>query len=443
MSKLVTYQSIWKIALPIIISGIAQNVVNVTDTAFLGQVSNAAMGAAGNAGIFYFVMIITGMGFTTGAQIIIGRRNGEKNYLQIGRIVDHTFYFILPFALLLFLLIRQFSFDFFETITHSENIKMLANEFIQVRIWGVFFAFLNFTFIAFYVGITKTKILSYITITMMLINVALDYALIFGHFGLPQMGVQGAALASVISEICAVVFFVVYTLKKVDISQYNLFKFQPFNIEIFKRLFSVSSPIMLQSFLTLSSWFIFFMIIEQMGETELAISHIVRNIYMVLMIPLFGFSNATNTMVSNLIGEGKSNEVLNLIKKIMLMSLGFTFVLSCISFFIPEFLVSFFTDSQDLIHRSTSTLYVINFTMFFFSISFILFNGVTGTGNTRTSMMIETVNIVIYLSSAYYIAITLQSSLPLVWCSEFIYFGFLGLFSFIYLKYGHWKKKQI
>jgi putative MATE family efflux protein len=443
MSKLATYKSIWQIAFPIIISGIAQNVVNVTDTAFLGQVSNAALGAAGNAGIFYFIMIITGMGFTTGAQIIIGRRNGEKNHAQIGRIVDHTFYFILPFALLIFLLVRFFSLGFFDVITHSEDIKILANEFIQVRIWGIFIAFLNFTFIAFYVGITKTKILSYVTILMMLVNVVLDYTLIFGHFGFPEMGVKGAALASVIAEGCALLFFVVYTIKYVELKQYNLFKFQSFKLDIFKRLFNVSSPIMLQNFLSLSSWFIFFMIIEKMGEDELAISHIVRSIYMVLMIPLFGFSNATNTMVSNLIGEGKSNEVLRLIKKIMWMSLAFTFILSFISFFIPEFLASFYTNNLDLISRTAGTLRVINFTMFLFSIAFILFSGVTGTGNTRTSLLIEATNIVIYLASAYYIAIVLKSSLPVVWASEFIYFGFLGLFSYLYLKYGNWKKKQI
>ncbi len=443
MSKLISYQSIWKIAYPIIISGIAQNVVNVTDTAFLGQVSNSALGAAGNAGIFYFVLIITGMGFTTGAQIIIGRRNGEKNYHPIGRIVDHTFYFLLPFAVLIFIMVRFYSLHFFNVITHSENIKILANQFIQIRIWGIFLAFLNYTFVAFYVGITKTRILSYITVIMMLVNVMLDYTLIFGHFGFPKMGVEGAALASVISEICASIFIIIYTLKYIDLKQYDLFKFQSFNSHIFKRLFSVSSPIMLQNFLSLSSWFIFFMIIEKMGETELAISHIVRSIYMVLMIPLFGFSNATNTIVSNLIGEGKSNEVLTVIKKIMWMSLSFTFVLSCISFFIPEFLVSFYTNNHGLVTQTTSTLQVINFTMFFFSISFILFSGVTGTGNTRTSLLIEATNIVIYLSAAYYIAITIKSSLPLVWCSEFIYFGFLGLFSLLYLKYGNWKKKKI
>src|SRR5690606_38781111 len=108
------------------------------------------------------------------------------------------------------------------------------------------------------------------------------------------------------------------------------------------------------------------MIIEKMGEEELAISHIVRSIYMVLMIPLFGFSNATNTLVSNLIGEGRSNEILAMIKKIIWMSLGFTFILSFISFFIPEYLTSFYTNDVGLIRRTVETLHVINFTMFFF-----------------------------------------------------------------------------
>jgi putative MATE family efflux protein len=443
LSKIYSYKTIWQIAFPIIISGIAQNVVNVTDTAFLGQVSNAAMGAAGNAGIFYFVLIITGMGFTTGAQIIIGRRNGENNPLEIGKIVDHAFYFVIPLALVLFGLVQLFSHHFFNAIVQSENILILANDFINVRIWGILFAFLNYIFVAFYVGITKTRILSYVTIVMMLVNVILDYVLIFGHFGFPEMGVKGAALASVISEGCAFLFFVIYTLKKVDLNKYELFGFKRFDSSVLSRMFNVSFPIMLQNFLSLSSWFIFFMIIEKMGEEELAISHIVRSIYMVLMIPLFGFSSATNTLVSNLIGEGRSNEILAMIKKIIWMSLGFTFILSFISFFIPEYLTSFYTNDVGLVSRTVETLHVINFTMFFFCISFILFNGVTGTGNTRTSMLIEATNIVIYLSSAYFIAIILKSSLPVVWASEFIYFGFLGLFSYLYLKYGNWKKKKI
>lgn len=443
MLREVTYKKIWQISLPIIISGVAQNVVNVTDTAFLGQVSNVALGAAGNAGILYFVIIITGMGFTTGAQILIGRRNGEQNFAQIGKITDHTFYFVIPFALVLFGLVQLFSGDFLAGIIKSENILLAANQYLDYRIWGIFFAFINFTFIAFFVGTTQTKILSYVTILMMLVNVILDYILIFGHYGFKPMGIEGAAIASLISEGVAFLFILIYTITQVDIKKYKLFAFQKIEKQLFSRLFNVSSPIMLQNFLSLSSWFIFFMIIEKIGEAELAISHIVRSIYMVLMIPLFGFSNATNTLVSNLIGEGRTESVLPVIKKIVLLSLVCTFVLSLICFFIPELLVSFYTNDKQLIVQTINTLRVINFTMFFFCISFILFNGVTGTGNTKASLLIEFINIIIYLTSAYYIGITLQSSLPVVWASEFIYFGCLGLLSYLYLKKGNWKNLNI
>lgn len=438
-----SYKKIWNVSLPIIISGIAQNVVNVTDTAFLGKVGNVAIGAAGNAGIFYFLIALTGMGFTTGSQILIARRNGEKNYQAIGEILDNTFYFILPLSFLIFALVHFFGQSFLLYITTSEAIYEASNSYINYRIWGIFFAYLNFTFIAFFVGITETKILSWTTILMMLVNVFLDYVLIFGNWGFPEMGIEGAALASMISEVAAFALFIIYTFKKVDLEKYQLFKFGKLKKSLLSKLLNVGSPIMMQNFLSLSSWFIFFIIIEKMGEKELAISHIIRSIYMVLMIPLFGFSNATNTLVSNLIGEGKANHVLNLIKKIMWLSLGCTFILSLISFFIPELLIGVYTNDEGLINFGVDTLRVINFTMFFFAAGFILFNGVTGTGNTRTSLLIEFLNICVYLSCAYYIAIKLKSSLPMVWCSEFIYFIFLGTFSLLYLKYGNWQKKKI
>ena len=443
MDNSISYKNIWKIAFPIIISGIAQNVVNVTDTMFLGQLSNIALGAGGNAGIFYFVLVITGMGFTTGVQIIIGRRNGEKNYAQIGKIFDHCLYFIIPLGLLFFFFMKFLSPSLLEVITLSDNILHASIEYLDYRAYGILFSFINFSFIAFYVGTTKTKILMPVTLLMMLTNVFLDYSLIFGNFGFPAMGIKGAALASVISEATALLFLIIYTYKKIDLEKFNLFRFRNFDKDIFARIFRVGSPVMLQNFLSLSSWFIFFMIIEKLGEKELAISHIIRSIYMVLMIPLFGFSSATNTLVSNLIGEGKSDMVLVLIKRVVLLSLLSTAIVLVFNLFFPAEMIGFYTKDVDLVLDSLSTLNVISFTMFFFAVAFILFNGVSGTGNTRVSLLIELITISIYLVVTYYIAIELKSSLPIVWCSEFIYFSLLGFLSFAYLKWGNWKKIDI
>ena len=439
----ISYKNIWKIAFPIIISGVAQNVVNVTDTMFLGQLSNIALGAGGNAGIFYFVLVITGMGFTTGAQIIIGRRNGEQNYTQIGKVFDHCLYFIIPLGVLLFFFMKFLSPYLLEAITQSPKILVASIEYLDYRAFGILFSFINFSFIAFYVGTTKTKILMPVTFLMMLTNVFLDYVLIFGNFGFPEMGIKGAALASVISEGTALLFFIIYTYKVIDLNKFNLFRFRNFDKAIFNRILNVGSPIMLQNFLSLSSWFIFFMIIEKLGEKELAISHIIRSIYMVLMIPLFGFSSATNTLVSNIIGQGNSEKVLPLIKKIVILSLLSTSIVLLFNLFLPTQMIGFYTNDITLINEAIPTLNVISFTMFLFAVAFILFNGVSGTGNTRVSLLIEVITISIYLVATYYIAIVLESSLPIVWCSEFIYFGLLGFLSFAYLKWGNWKKVNI
>lgn len=435
-----TYKNIWKISLPIILSGVAQNIVNVTDTAFLGQVGEIELGAAGNAGIFYYVLALTGMGFTIGSQIVIGRRNGEGKLGEIGNLIDHTLYFVIALGIVTFGIFQLLSPLFFELVIQSQAILEESVKFIQVRSFGIIFAFINFAFMAFFVGITKTKVLTYATILMCLVNVVLDYALIFGHWGFPKMGVEGAALATVISEATTTLFYIVYIKRNKLAEAYNLFHFKVFDSKLIKTMMSISWPIMLQNFMSIGSWFAFFMIIEKMGEEELAVSHIIRSIYMVLMIPLFGFSNATNTLVSNYIGAGRQSEVLNLIGKISLLSLICTFVAVQANIFFPYEIIGFYTTKTSIIESTFDTLQVINFSMFFFCLAYIVFSGVTGTGNTKISLIIEAINITIYLSSAFILVNYFDPSIDQVWYSEFIYFTFLGIMSFFYLRSGHWKK---
>ena len=89
----ITYKRIWNVAYPIILGSIAQNLINFTDTAFLGRVGEVALGAGALGGIFYLAIIMLGLGFGTGAQIIIARRFGEKQLKQIGSVVDHSLIF--------------------------------------------------------------------------------------------------------------------------------------------------------------------------------------------------------------------------------------------------------------------------------------------------------------------------------------------------------------
>lgn len=438
-----SYKSIWKISFPIILSGVAQNIVNVTDTAFLGRLGIIELGAAGNAGIFYYVLMVFGMGFTIGTQIIIGRRNGEGNITAIGGLFNNGLFFLLPLALLLFLFIQTLAPAILAQLTNSTEILSASLEFLKMRSFGIGFAFLNFLFIAFYTGITQTKVLTYSTFIQATVNVIFDYALIFGNFGLPEMGVKGAALASVISELAALIYFFAYSKKRLYFKKYLLFYRLRFEGKKLLKMLKVAFPVMLQNFMALTSWLAFFMIIEQIGEEELAVSHIVRSIYMVLMIPLFGFSSATSTLVSNLIGKGKKEEVLSLVKKVVYLSLACTALFLPLILFFPREVTLIYTDNLNLLDSSKSVLYVVSASMLFFSAAYITFSAVTGTGKTFYSLAIEFVSIFIYLIGAYFIGVYFKQDLWLVWCSEFIYFTVMGSLAVLYLKFGNWRNANI
>ncbi|MEQ8908924.1 MAG: MATE family efflux transporter [Vicingaceae bacterium] len=439
MTDLVRYRNIWQVSYPIILGGVAQNIVNVTDTAFLGRVNLVALGAAGNAGIFYFVLMVVGLGFSIGCQIIMGRRNGEKNYAVIGELFSQGMIFLLPLALLLFFFVQFVSPLILAQVTASPDILAASNEYLGFRSYGILFAFANFIFIAFYTGITKTKVLTYATFLQAGVNVILDYALIFGHFGLPEMGIKGAALASVFSELTALGFFLYYSRYRINYKQYALFQWVGLKGKKVYKLVKVSSPVMLQNFIALGAWLVFFMIVEQMGEKELAASHIVRSIYMVLMIPLFGFSSATSTLVSNLIGEGAISMVSTLVKRIMFLSLTCTLVFLPVILLFPDQMSGIYTNDPSLIKACRPVLYVISAAMFLFSVAYVSFSAVVGTGKTKISLLIEFISISIYLLGAYWIAVVSDASLPLAWMSEFIYFGLMGGLASLYLKFGNWK----
>lgn len=443
MTNLIRYRNIWNVSFPIILGSVAQNIVNVTDTAFLGRVDLISLGAAGNAGIFYFVLMVVGLGFSIGCQIIMGRRNGAKKYSAIGELFSQGIAFLLPLAILLFLFVQLISPFILEKVTASQDILFAANQYLGVRSFGIPFAFVNYVFIAFYTGITKTKVLTYATFIQASVNVILDYTLIFGHFGFPQLGIQGAALASVIADISALLFFLYYSRFKIDYKQYALFKWNGIKLKKVIKLVKVSSPIMIQNFIAIGAWLAFFMIIEQIGEEELAVSHIIRSIYMVLMIPLFGFSSATSTLVSNLIGQGNASLVGILVKRIMFLSIACTAAFVPLILIFPGQMTSIYTQDLGLIEASKPILRVIAGAMILFSIAYVSFSAVVGTGKTRISLFFEFVSISIYLLFAYWFAIGPNPSLTNVWLSEFIYFFLLGALSSLYLAYGKWRNVKI
>ena len=211
-----TNKQIWSVSYPILLSLLAQNVINVTDTAFLGHVSEVALGASAMGGLFYICIFTIAFGFSTGSQIVIARRNGEGRYTDVGPVMIQGVMFLFAMALILFGFTKAFGGNIMRLLVSSESIYEGTMEFLDWRIYGFFFSFINVMFRALYIGITRTKVLTINAVVMALTNVVLDYVLIFGKFGMPEMGIKGAAIASVLAEASSILFFLVYNHSRLE-----------------------------------------------------------------------------------------------------------------------------------------------------------------------------------------------------------------------------------
>ena len=145
MKSSITKRTIWTIAYPIMFGNLAQTLITLTDTAFLGRVSAIALGASMMAGIYYYVYSTLAWGFAIGVQIIVARRLGEGRFERIGVVFEHGLVFVLVLASGLFLLQHFYTADILHRIIQSPNIYAAAMEYMDYRHYGIIFVCFNLT----------------------------------------------------------------------------------------------------------------------------------------------------------------------------------------------------------------------------------------------------------------------------------------------------------
>lgn len=438
-----TNKEIWRVTYPIFLGLLAQNVINVTDTAFLGRVGEVALGAAAMGGLLYICVYTIAFGFSVGSQILIARRNGEGNYRAVGPIMWQGTAFSFGMAVCLLILMYFSAAPLIRLLITSDSIYGATYEFFTWRIWGFLFAFVNVMFRGLYIGITRTKVLTMNAVVMALVNVVLDYALVFGELGLPEMGVRGAALASVIAEASSLIFFLLYTYYKVDLKKYGLNRFGQFDLSMVLRILRISCFTMVQYFLAMAIWFVFFMALERLGQRQLAVANIVRSVYVVLLIPVQALSTTANTLVSNLIGAGGSSGVVTLLHKISRMS--FLIMVVCVGLCVafPGGILSVYTNEEALLVESVSALYVVCGAMLIASLANVYFNGISGTGNTQAALVLEVFVQVFYALYIIVVGMVIQAPVDVCFTTEVIYYVLMLGSSLIYLKKAKWQNKKI
>ena len=278
---------------------------------------------------------------------------------------------------------------------------------------------------------------------MVLSNVVFNYLLIFGNCGFPRLGIAGAAIGSSLAEAVSLIFFIIYTRRHINLRKYGLDRIPQFHMGTLRRMLSVSLWTMIQNCLSLSTWFLFFLYIEHLGKEPLAITNIVRSVSGLLFMMVSAFASTCGSLVSNLIGAGHTEEVHKLIGRHIGLAYLFVAPMALLCCIFPDAVLSIYTDIEPLRASSVESLWVLCASYILSVPAFIYFQSVSGTGNTRTALLLETSALIIYTAYITYVILIRRMDVAICWTSEFVYSASILLFSYLYLRIGNWQGKRI
>ncbi len=439
----ISNKQILQLAMPIAAAIIIPQINFITNNIFLGGLGQESLAVAGITGVYYLIFAVIGIGLNNGMQALIARRAGENKIDEIGNLFSQGVRIAIVMAVAGILITWFIAPTVLRWSLHDGQTITMAIHFLNIRIIGLIFLYLYQMRNALLVGTNQSKFLVWGTAAESLTNIALDYALIYGKLGLPHLGFNGAAYASVIAEFTGLfVIFLVIHFKGIG-HQLHLFKNFYYNRNKTKLILIQSSPLIAQHAISIISWEMFYIFIEHHGAKDLAISNVMRNIFGFFGCFTWAFAATTSTMVSNIIGQGLHNRVTELIYKILKLSFGFSLIIAIILNLFPSIFLSIYHQGDNFIIAAIPILRVVSVAMLLMSISTIWLNAVTGTGNSSINLWIEVFAIVFYIIYIYIVLEKLQLSITIGWMSEWLYWTTILVPSYFYIKSNRWKNKKI
>jgi len=437
------YRNIWGISFPIIIAGISETVVEITDTIFLAHYGMTELAAIGMADAIFSLMLFLSLELVDGIQIVIGRRVGQEQSTEIGHVFNQGLYLLVLAALLMIGLVKCAVPLVTVELFASTDVHIAVDSYLQIASYALLFQSVNLAYSAFYIGISKTRVLIGAALVLAVTNISLDYLLIFGNLGFAEWGIEGAALASLIAEVATCLYLTLDIVIQRYATRYGLLRFGKWNGRQARKLLVISTPVSLEALVDLSKWMLMIIIIEQLGEEVLASANIIFSCYALFMISIESFSETVCSMVSNLIGQQRRQDLYLLIQRTIRLSYLMVIPLLLVTLLFPEWLLAIFTPDSAMIEASLPGLLVIVLAALVAVPAETLYSAVAGTGDTRVILVIQLIVTTVTLGIAGYTALWLELALEYILLAEV--FGWLTclILSWLWFRAGLWRRLEV
>ncbi|MEJ2716347.1 MAG: MATE family efflux transporter [Deltaproteobacteria bacterium] len=444
------YREVLQIAVPLILSTASLTVALFVDRMFLAWYGETSVAAATPGGITYFTFCSFFFGTTQYVNSIVAQHYGAGDRPACARAVWQGIFFSIASVPVILALIPLSSL-IFSWSGHGAKVAKLEADYFSILMVGGVMLPVNASLSSFFSGRGKTGVVMWGNVAGNAANVLLDYLLIFGKFGFPEMGIRGAGLATAVTGVLPALFWGGIFLSARYEKQYRSRREFRWDNRLFLMLIRYGVPSGVQFFLDVASFALFVLLVGRLGVVDLAATNIVLSIELLSFLPMIGMSIATATLVGKYIGRGNPSLAERSVYSALKLALGYMTAMALLFFFFPEVFLAIFkygmTEGPDfatIVDRGTILLRIVAVYTVFDTL-FIIFSGaLKGAGDTRFAMWAQTLLAWIFFVPPVYLIIEyLDLGLYVAWSWGLVYVILLGTVFWARFHSGYWKQIQM
>ncbi len=443
------YREVLVIAFPLILSTATWSVQHFVDRMFLAWYSPETIAASMPAGMLHFSMVSIFMGTAGYVSTFVAQYYGAKRYHRIGPALWQGVYISLIGGLLILIAI-PFAGPIFSLVGHSPQIQQNEVEYFQILCLGGGFYIASYALSGFFSGRGKTWPVMWVNVFTTIVNLTLDYALIFGNWGFPELEIKGAGIATVAAGVFSFLLFLAVLASGNTNRTYHTIKGWRLDKELFIRLLRYGFPSGVQFFLEMAGFTGFILVVGRLGTASLAATNIAFNINTLAFMPMIGFGIAISVIVGQYLGADKSDLAQSAVYSGFHLTLAYMLAIGAAYVLVPDIFVAPFAHQADpqsfseIYRYSVVLLRFVAIYSIFDAMNIIFCSAIKGAGDTRYVMFVTVLLSVFVLIVPVYLVIeVLEFGLMFAWVLATVYVTLLGVTFYIRFLGGKWKAMRV
>lgn len=443
------YREVLIVAIPLILSTATWSVQHFVDRMFLTWYSPETIAAAMPAGMLNFSLISIFMGTAGYVTTFVAQYHGAKRYHRIGPALWQGVYISL-FGGIVLLCAIPLARPIFSIVGHSLQVQQNEVVYFQILCLGGGAYIASYALSGFFSGRGKTWPVMWVNVFTTVVNLILDYALIFGRWGFPELGIRGAAIATVVAGVFSfLVFLALLSTRRNDEVYRTIRGWRP-DKDLFVRLLRFGFPSGVQFFLEIAGFTGFVLVVGRLGTASLAATNIAFNINTLAFMPMIGCGIAISVLVGQYLGADQPD----LAQAAAYSGFHLTFIymvsIAAAYVLVPDIFVAPFAHRADpssfgeIYRYSIVLLRFVAVYSIFDTMNIIFCSAIKGAGDTRYVMTMTVILSIFVLIIPVYLAVEVfKTGLMIAWVTATAYVSLLGITFYIRFRGGKWKTMRV